>query len=61
MSNNLRERCITFLKTLQTPVTKFCRKVDLAPSSYYQWQRGFFELSAVTQQRIDSFLSKYGF
>ena len=61
MGTNLRERCKTFLNTLQTPVTKFCRQIGISPSSFYQWQRGFFELSTETQQRINNFLIRYGF
>ena len=54
--DELKERCKRFLEELCTPVTQFCKKVQLSPSGYYAWRSGQLVLSEGTLERIDSYL-----
>lgn len=57
----LKERCAQMLRELGTPVTVFCRKVNISRSAYYAWQLDTLDLSNSTLERIDNYLTKYGF
>lgn len=54
-------RCQRFLEELGIPVTVFCKKVELSTPSFYKWRNGELNLSDATLERIDGYLSKYGF
>lgn len=58
---SLITRCQRFLEELGIPVTVFCKKVALSTPSFYKWRNGELNLSDATLERIDSYLSKYGF
>ena len=57
----LLTRCEKFMRELSVPITGFCKKVKLSTSAYYAWRSGRLRLSDATQQRIDSYLTKYNF
>lgn len=58
---DLRDRCKKFISELNIPVTNFCRNVNIAPSSYYRWQKNEFKLSTKRAESIDQYLQKYNF
>lgn len=58
---SLITRCQRFLEELAVPATVFCKKVELSTSSFYRWRNGELNLSDATLERIDGYLSKYGF
>ena len=57
----LIQRCEQFRRELAVPITGFCNKIKLSTSAYYAWRSGRLRLSDATQQRIDSYLTKYNF
>lgn len=57
----LIERCNKFISELGTPVTVFCKKVQISVRTYYAWRNGELKLSDPTTARIDNYISKYGF
>ena len=59
--DELKERCKRFLEEFCTPVTQFCKKVQISSSGYYAWRNGQLVLSEGTLERIDSYLKQYGF
>ena len=61
MNMDLLKRCENFLTELSVPVTAFSAKVGLSPQALYSWRRGKLILSKASLQRIDDYLSKYGF
>lgn len=58
---SLKERCKKMIDELSISVTGFCRKINISASAYYAWRRGAIELSTTTLNRIDNYLTKYGF
>lgn len=58
---SLITRCQRFLEDLAVPTTVFCKKIELSTSSFYRWRNGELNLSDATLERIDGYLSKYGF
>ena len=58
---SLKERCKRMLDELSISVTGFCRKINISASAYYAWCRGTLELSTTTLDRINDYLTKYGF
>ena len=54
----LSERCYAYINYVGVPVTEFCRRVDIAPSTFYRWQRQEIELSEQTQARIAAYLDR---
>lgn len=57
----LAERCKNFLNELGVPTTKFCKNIRLSRTSLYDWMNGKINLSVPTLDRIEKYLSKYGF
>lgn len=58
---DIKTRCKKFMDELGVPVTNFCKRIELSPSSYYDWMRDKAKLSDATEKRIDKYLKKYGF
>lgn len=58
---NLKERCKDYLNEFETPVRRFCAKLGISYSAYYQWQRDELRLADSTLRRIDAYLRRYGF
>lgn len=61
MITDIRTRAKTFLEELGIPVTAFARRVELSESSVRHWIGGYYVLSQKNLDRIDAYLSKYGF
>lgn len=61
MTIDLKTRAKTFLEELGIPVTAFARRVELSESSVRHWIGGYYILSQKNLDRIDAYLSKYGF
>lgn len=61
MNELLAERCNRFLLAFGTPVTRFCRMINLSCPAFYKARRGELELSDATISRIDDFLISHGF
>ena len=59
--NDLKARCRMFLGITGIPITKFCKRLDMATSSYYRWQRETLDLSQARLTAIDSYLSQFGY
>lgn len=57
----LSERLQRFLNELGVPVTTVCRKINLSTRALYYWRDGKLNLSKSTLQRLDEYLSRYGF
>ncbi len=57
----LQERVNNFLSELGVPLTVFSKKVNLSASAIRSWQKGTLNLSDSALERIDEYLSKYGF
>ena len=54
----LSERCNAYINYVGVSVAEFCRRVEISPSAFYQWQRRELELSEVTQARIAAYLDR---
>jgi len=59
--NNLKARARDFLLCSGVAVTKMCKRLDMATSSYYRWQRGILQLSESRLATIDQYLQQFGF
>lgn len=57
----LQQRTRNFLNELELPVTRFCRKVELSRTPLMNWLNGDAQLSQSSIERIDAFLTRYGF
>lgn len=57
----LIDRCEIFMDALGVPTTSFCKRINLSPSGFYRWKSGSVKLSDVTLERIDRYLTQYGF
>lgn len=57
----LKFRVKTFLDELGVPVTAFARRVGLSESSVRHWLGDHLELSKRNLDKIDAYLTKYGF
>lgn len=57
----LKDRVKAFVQELDMPITGFCRKVEISTATYYKWVQGKLNLSKSTEQRIDEYLTRYGF
>lgn len=58
---NLYDRCDSFLKTLGVPVTQFCKRIQLSRTCLYDWRDGKLKLSQATLNRIEDYISSFGF
>lgn len=58
---DLRTRTLIFLQDLELPLTRFCKKVELSRTPLVNWLNGDAQLSTASLDRIDVFISKYGF
>ena len=61
MITELKKRAAAFLSASDVPVTKMCKRLDMATSSYYRWQRGILALSESRLETIDSYLNQFGY
>jgi len=61
MENQIIERIKKFRAELGIPVTAFARNVNISANSYHRWMSGCLSLSPSTLERIDTYLSRYGF
>lgn len=59
--NDIKTRTQKFLIELELPVTTFGRHVNLSRSAIYAWLHDQLNLGADAIQRIDDFITKYGF
>lgn len=57
----LAQRCKNFMRELGVPTTKFCANIKLSRTSLYDWMNGKINLSASALNRIEEYLSRYGF
>lgn len=57
----LAERCFKFIETVGVPITKFCRNINLSRTCLYDWKNGKIKLSDKTLERIESYISQFGF
>ena len=57
----LKTRCKRFIDELGINKTKFCQKIGFSTMTYYKWQKGELEISQRLQDKINDYLSKYGF
>ena len=55
----LIERCTKFIADAGIPVTVFCKKTGISPSTYYRWTSGDLKLSDKTEQRIKEYIEKF--
>lgn len=58
---NLSDRCLKFVKTLGIPMTQFCQRIKLSRSAFYRWIDGSLKLSDTTLDRIEKYISQFGF
>lgn len=59
--NEIIERIEKFRSELGIPVTAFAKNIGIATNTYYKWVHGYFSLSTSKLERIDDYLSRYGF
>lgn len=57
----LSERCIKFIDTLGVPITKFCQRIQLSRTAFFEWRKGNLKLSDTTLERIEKYISQFGF
>lgn len=57
----LKARVKRFIAETGMPVTVFCRRVSIVPSSYYRWHSGELNLAEETEARISALLEKFNF
>lgn len=57
----LSERCIKFIDTLGVPITKFCQRIQLSRTAFFEWRKGNLKLSDSTLDRIEKYISQFGF
>ena len=57
----LKERCQRMITELGIRVVTFCRNAGIGHSTYYLWLADNINISENLQNRIDSYLKKYGF
>lgn len=57
----LKTRAHNFILEIGIPMTKFAQRVNLCRQSIYRWLQGDLNLSADSLNRIDTYLTKYGF
>ncbi len=58
---DLEKRCQRFVTELGIPTTQFCKRIDLSRTALYAWYNGNLRLSPDTLDRIEKYISKYGF
>lgn len=49
------------LDELGIPITSFCRKVGISASYFYACKKGTLNFSKEVDERINDYLTKYGF
>lgn len=54
-------RSNSFLNSSGVAITKFCRRVGMAPSTFYRWRNGEIRISADKAAAIDQFLKEFDF
>lgn len=59
--DNLRSRAQKFLIEIGLPVSQFARAIGFERSAYYKWIKQDFNFGADKVNKIDAYLSKYGF
>lgn len=59
--DNLRERTKNMMKELDYKVSSFSRQIGFCRESYYKWIHCDFDFSAEKAQKIEEFLTRYGF
>lgn len=59
--NEIIKRIGKFRSELGIPVTAFAKNVGISANTYYKWIHGYFSLSTSKLERIDNYLSRYGF
>ena len=57
----LVERLQRFLHEVEVPVTVVCRKINLSTRALYYWKNGKLNLSEPVKQRLNGYLSQYGY
>lgn len=57
----LIERLQKFLHEVGVPVTVVCHKINLSTRALYYWKNGQLNLSETVMQRLDGYLSQYGY
>lgn len=58
-SEKIMEKITKFFEITNMPKEQFCRKIGITSHALRLWRLGKLNLSAVTIERIDNFLSKY--
>lgn len=58
---NLQQRCKKMISELGIRVVTFCQNAGIGHSTYYMWLNNQITISEKLQNRIDSYLKKYGF
>lgn len=59
--DQLRERTKFMMKTLDYKVSCFARQIGFCRESYYKWINGTFDFGEEKAQKINEFLTRYGF
>lgn len=59
--NELRTRCKNFLTELEYPVARLAKKIGCARETLHRWKNGSFDFGIEKLNKLDQFLSKYGF
>ena len=57
----LKRRCKRFTDELNIKVALFCDSVGIGRSTYYKWLKGEITISDELQEKLDAYISKYGF
>lgn len=59
--NQLKERSKKFIEEFEMPITVFCKHVGFSTRSWYFWIKDQLSFASATLDKIDNYLSKYGF
>jgi len=59
--DNIKERTLTFMSEVGVPTSAFAKNVGLSASTLYKWKIGLVKISSSALNRIDEYLSKFGY
>lgn len=55
------ERIDSFMSATGSPVTEFCKRVNISPQTYYRWRKNQLKLKDSTIERMKKFVEKFNF
>ena len=57
----MRQRVRCFLNEIGMPITKFCERVSIGRTTYYEWMDGDYDLKSYVIDRMDQLLARFNY